>query len=86
MEEEHRDMRRQYFQLKEEHDELKDKMSFFTKESAVDFQEIEEALMIVKQRKEQQNQELDFLQRVDDEQGKGIWELYLKRLITIVTS
>ena len=37
----------------------------------MDFQEIEEALMIVKQRKERQNQELDFLYKVDEEQHKG---------------
>ena len=43
-------------------------------ESAVDFQEIEEALVIVKQRKEAQNQELDFLQKVDDEKHKGIFQ------------
>ena len=41
------------------------------KESAVDFQEIEEALMIVKQRKTQGEQELEFLQKVDDEKHKG---------------
>ena len=43
------------------------------KESAVDFQEIEEALMIVKQRKTQGEQELEFLQKVDDEKHKGFY-------------
>ena len=71
LEEEHREMRTQYYQLKQDHDELRDKMKFFTKESAVDFGEIEEALMIVKSRKEQQSQELDFLQRVDEEKERG---------------
>ena len=37
----------------------------------MDFSEIEEALMIVKSRKEQQSQELDFLQKVDEEKEKG---------------
>ena len=46
-------------------------MRFFTKESAIDFQEIEEALMIVKQRKERENQELEFLEKVDDETNIG---------------
>ena len=41
-------------------------------ESAVDFQEIEEALMIVKQKREKENQELDFLHKVEEEQVKGL--------------
>ena len=40
-------------------------------ESVVDFQEIEEALMLVKQRKEQANQDLDFLNKVDNIKGQG---------------
>ena len=41
-------------------------------ESAVDFQEIEEALMIIKQRKAKDNQDgLDFLEKVDGEKVKG---------------
>ncbi|CAH1779675.1 unnamed protein product [Owenia fusiformis] len=60
-----REVQVKYFQLKEEHDELSQKMQFFTRESAVDFQEIEEALVIVKQRKEKGTQDLDFLEKVD---------------------
>ena len=75
MEKDHREVKLQYYQLKEQHDELKDKMKFFTKESAVDFQEIEEALMIVKQRKEKGVQELDFLEKVEDEKQRGGWNL-----------
>ena len=41
-------------------------------ESAIDFQEIEEALMIVKQRKETESHDLDFLHKVDDERSKGL--------------
>ena len=37
----------------------------------VDFQEIEEALMLVKQRKERANQELDFLHKVDNIKSEG---------------
>ena len=37
----------------------------------MDFQEVEEALLIVKQRREKKSQELDFLHKVDDEQHKG---------------
>ncbi|XP_064640394.1 protein fantom-like isoform X3 [Lineus longissimus] len=60
----------QFYELKEEHDELKEKMKFFTKESAVDFTEIEETLVLVKQKKEKGEQELDFLQKVDGETRK----------------
>ena len=37
-----------YFQVRQQLEELQEKMKFFTKESAVDFQELEEALIIVK--------------------------------------
>ena len=100
MEAELKEMRLKYYQTKQENDELRDKIRFFTKEGSVDFtvsrttvcntalrllickavaiwsfvfivQEIEEALMIVKKKKEKGNQDLDFLQKVDDEQNKG---------------
>jgi len=35
-------------------------------------EELEEALVIVKQRKEETNPELHFLHKVDEEQNKGI--------------
>jgi protein fantom len=38
----------------------------------VDFTEIEEALVLVKQRKEKGEQELDFLEKVDGETKKGM--------------
>ncbi|CAD5117963.1 DgyrCDS6705 [Dimorphilus gyrociliatus] len=72
MEEEHKDLRINYFKLKHENDDLQQKMKFFTKESAVDMQEIEEALILVKRRKEKENQELDFLHKVDDERSSDI--------------
>ncbi len=75
LEEEHRELRISYFQVKQELDDLRDKMRFFTQESAVDFQEIEEALMIVKQRKEKDSQNLDFLQDVEDEKEKDLGKL-----------
>ena len=37
-----------YYQVRQQLDELQDKMRFFTKESAIDFQELEEALIIIK--------------------------------------
>ena len=41
-------------------------------ESAVDFTEIEEALVLVKQRKEREEDNLDFLTKVSDEKNKGL--------------
>ena len=45
---EHRERNIAYYQLKQEHDDLVEKMKFFTKESAVDLREIEEALVLIK--------------------------------------
>ncbi|XP_074644933.1 protein fantom-like isoform X2 [Tubulanus polymorphus] len=61
-----------YFEMKEELDEMKEKMAFFSKESAIDFTEIEEALMIVKQKREKGDQQLEFLQKVDSEKDKDL--------------
>ncbi|XP_048736763.2 protein fantom-like isoform X2 [Ostrea edulis] len=65
-----REMQLEHYQLKEEYDDLKEKMKFFTKESAIDFSEIEEALVLVKQKKQQSVPDPDFLQRVDREMSK----------------
>ncbi|XP_062566792.1 protein fantom-like [Saccostrea cucullata] len=65
-----REMQLEHYQLKEEYDDLKEKMKFFTKESAIDFTEIEEALVLVKQKKQQSVPDPDFLQKVDKEMSK----------------
>uniref|UniRef100_K1QMS1 Protein fantom n=1 Tax=Magallana gigas TaxID=29159 RepID=K1QMS1_MAGGI len=65
-----REMQLEHYQLKEEYDDLKEKMKFFTKESAIDFSEIEEALVLVKQKKQQSVSDPDFLQKVDREMSK----------------
>ncbi|XP_021379187.1 protein fantom-like isoform X2 [Mizuhopecten yessoensis] len=62
----------EHYQQKEEYDDLKQKMKFFTKESAIDFTEIEEALVLVKQRRQQELPEPDFLQKVDNEKDKDV--------------
>ncbi|XP_046328973.2 protein fantom-like isoform X2 [Haliotis rufescens] len=59
-----------YFQTKEQYDDLEEKMKFFTKESAVDFTEMEEALVLVKQKKQKAMPQPDFLQQVDNEMTK----------------
>ncbi len=48
LQKENREAQINYFQVRQQLEELQEKMKFFTKESAVDFQELEEALIIVK--------------------------------------
>jgi len=45
---------------------------FHVQDSAVNMEELEEALVIVKQRREENNPELDFLHKVDAEKNKGL--------------
>ncbi|XP_022097495.1 protein fantom-like [Acanthaster planci] len=61
-----------YYQVRSQLDELQEKMKFFTRESAVDFQELEEALIIVKRRKEKGSQNLEFLEKVDEEMNNDL--------------
>ncbi|XP_052231915.1 protein fantom-like isoform X2 [Dreissena polymorpha] len=70
MAQEHRTMQLEHYQLREKYDDLVEKMKFFTKESAVDFTEIEEALVLVKQKKQKLAAHPEFLQRVDEELDK----------------
>ncbi|CAC5421683.1 RPGRIP1L [Mytilus coruscus] len=70
LQQDYRSMQVEHYQLKEEYDDLKEKMRFFTKESAIDFSEIEEALVLVKQKKQKAIPDPDFLQKVDVEISK----------------
>ena len=70
LQQDYRSMQVEHYQLKEEYDDLKEKMRFFTKESAIDFTEIEEALVLVKQKKQKSIPDPDFLQKVDVEMSK----------------
>ncbi|XP_035828549.1 protein fantom isoform X2 [Aplysia californica] len=67
---ENRELKIEYYSLKEQMDDLNEKMKFFTKESEVDFTEIEEALVLIKQKKQREQAPPDFLQAVDDELSK----------------
>ncbi|KAL4234620.1 Protein fantom [Mactra antiquata] len=67
---EYREMQLNHYQLREKYDDLVEKMKFFTKESAVDFTEIEEALVLVKQKKQKLKAHPEFLERVDEELDK----------------
>ncbi|XP_052059742.1 protein fantom-like isoform X5 [Mytilus californianus] len=70
LQQDYRSMQVEHYQLKEEYDDLKEKMRFFTKESAIDFSEIEEALVLVKQKKQKAIPDPDFLHKVDVEVSK----------------
>ncbi|CAB4039847.1 fantom-like isoform X1, partial [Paramuricea clavata] len=82
-----RDLKVNHFSLKEKHDEVSEKMRVFTKESAVDVQELEEALTLIKRRKETGSQDLDFLEKVDEgldkDAQKRIQELQISHADTI---
>ncbi|XP_062317910.1 protein fantom [Osmerus eperlanus] len=57
----------QFLEQKEQLDEIKNRMKFYTKESEIDVAELSEALMLIKVRKTQRNGQLGFLEQVEDE-------------------
>ncbi|XP_060770935.1 protein fantom isoform X2 [Neoarius graeffei] len=64
---ENKELQRICLEQKQELDEIKDRMKFFTKESEIDAAELSEALMLMKVRKTQKNGELGFLEKVEEE-------------------
>ncbi|CAF0822799.1 unnamed protein product [Rotaria sordida] len=69
---EHRAMHLKYLEMKEKYDDLAEKMRFFEKESDINMKEIEEALILLRQRKQRQEPNFDFLQKVDDEKAQNL--------------
>ncbi|PVD20902.1 hypothetical protein C0Q70_19065 [Pomacea canaliculata] len=67
---EFRELQITYFQMKEKCDDMEEKLKFFTKESALDLTELEDALVLVKQKKQRAAPDPDFLQKVDMEINK----------------
>ncbi|PAA67348.1 hypothetical protein BOX15_Mlig004133g2, partial [Macrostomum lignano] len=64
-------LRIKFYELQQKHESLREKMKFINKEGAVDLDEVEEAIVLVKQRRQQQQpSELDFLHQVDAEVSK----------------
>ncbi|XP_067905559.1 protein fantom isoform X1 [Heterodontus francisci] len=61
-----------YLEHKQQLDELKERMKFFTKESDIDVAELSEALMLIKVRKHQKNGNLEFLEKVEDDINKDL--------------
>ncbi|XP_041123696.1 protein fantom-like [Polyodon spathula] len=69
---ENRELQLRYLEQKQQFDELKDRMKFFTKESDFDMAELSEALMLIKVRKNQKNRDLEFLGKVEDDMHKDL--------------
>ncbi|UJR37682.1 hypothetical protein I4U23_030377 [Adineta vaga] len=67
-----RTMHLKYLEMKEKYDDLAEKMRFFERESDINMKEIEEALIILRQRKQRQEPNFDFLQKVDDEKSQNV--------------
>ncbi|XP_051884602.1 protein fantom isoform X2 [Pristis pectinata] len=69
---ENKELQLHYLEHKQQLDELKDRMKFFTKESDIDVAELSEALMLIKVRKHQKNGNLEFLEKVEDNINKDL--------------
>ncbi|XP_008112094.1 protein fantom isoform X2 [Anolis carolinensis] len=69
---ENQELRLQYLEQKQQLDEMKNRMKFFTKESDVDAAELSEALMLIKVRRQQTNGDLTFLEKVEDDTQKDL--------------
>ena len=66
-----REMRVKFYEAKQELDDAKQKMSFFTKDAAVDFTELEEALALVKQKRLEEDETMQFFTQVKEMSAKG---------------
>ncbi|KGL93286.1 Protein fantom [Charadrius vociferus] len=69
---ENKDLQLCCLEHKQQLDELKNRMKFLTKESDIDVAELNEALLLIKVRKQQKNGDLMFLEKVDDDIHKDI--------------
>ncbi|KAM6065410.1 protein fantom isoform 2-T3 [Theristicus caerulescens] len=69
---ENKDLQLCYLEHKQQLDELKNHMKFLTKESDIDVAELNEALLLIKVRKQQKNGDLMFLEKVDDDIHKDL--------------
>ncbi|XP_069649772.1 protein fantom isoform X2 [Haliaeetus albicilla] len=69
---ENKDLQLCYLEHKQQLDELKNHVKFLTKESGVDVAELNEALLLIKVRKQQKNGDLMFLEKVEDDIHKDL--------------
>ncbi|KAL1247936.1 hypothetical protein QQF64_023312 [Cirrhinus molitorella] len=64
---ENRELQLRYLEQKQQLDEIRERMKFFTKESEIDAAELSEALMLIKVRRSQKSGELGFLEKVEED-------------------
>ncbi|XP_062968072.1 protein fantom [Cynocephalus volans] len=69
---ESRELQLQYLEQKQQLDELKNHMKFYNQESAINADELSEALLLIKAQKEQKNGDLSFLEKVDSKIDKDL--------------
>uniref|UniRef100_A0A8D1LSX5 C2 domain-containing protein n=1 Tax=Sus scrofa TaxID=9823 RepID=A0A8D1LSX5_PIG len=63
---ENRELQLQYLEQKQQLDELKNRMKFYSQESDINADELSEALLLIKDQKSQKNGDLSFLEKVDN--------------------
>ncbi|XP_010022182.1 PREDICTED: protein fantom, partial [Nestor notabilis] len=69
---ENKDLQLRCLEHKQQLDELKNRMNFLTKEGDIDVTELGEALLHIKVQKQQQNGDLVFLEKVEDDNHKDL--------------
>ncbi|XP_063169266.1 protein fantom isoform X2 [Candoia aspera] len=69
---ENQELRMRCLEQKQQLEELKDRLNFFTKESNVDVAELNEALMLLKVHRQKANGDLVFLEKVEDDVQKDL--------------
>ncbi|XP_062465117.1 protein fantom [Pezoporus occidentalis] len=69
---ENKDLQLRYLEHKQQLDELKNRMKFLNKESDIDVAELGEAVLHIKVHKQQQNGDLAFLEKVEDDNHKDL--------------
>jgi protein fantom len=72
---EHRQLQIKYYEIKQKYDDLNEKLKFLNQETNIDFDEIEEALILVKERKKQKK--VDFCDEYETNKAD-----HLKRKLT----
>ncbi len=74
---EHRQLQIKYYEIKQKYDDLNEKLKFLNQESSIDFSEIEEALILVKERKASKQKKPEFLNEYEADKAD-----HLKRKLT----
>uniref|UniRef100_A0A671QRG2 RPGRIP1 like n=1 Tax=Sinocyclocheilus anshuiensis TaxID=1608454 RepID=A0A671QRG2_9TELE len=64
---ENKELQLRYLEQKQQLDEMKERMKFFTKVNEIDAAELSEALMLIKVRRSQKSGELGFLEKVEED-------------------